>query len=187
MENVFHSGELAVQKMAGEQQMAKMVSRGIKSSIAGGVIPFLRKQPMAFVGSTDMQGRVWLSLLVGEMGFVTVPAAQTIVFDKTMMQSPDIDLFYQNIQQRPEIGILLIDPDSRMRYRINGKATSINNEIRVQVEEAYGNCPKYIQRQVLSLPETVQALPVQITKGDELDNKAIDWIRKADTFYVASQ
>jgi hypothetical protein len=43
---------------------------------------------------------------------------------------------------------LALEPDTRSRIRVNGTAQHTADGILVTVEEAFGNCPKYIQRRV---------------------------------------
>ena len=44
------------------------------------------------------------------------------------------------------IGVLAIQFDSRLRIRLNGLARRTADGILLTVEEAFGNCPKFIQR-----------------------------------------
>lgn len=46
MNNVFHAGELAVQRQAGVADMAARVGRGIKSTILPAAAHFLQERPL---------------------------------------------------------------------------------------------------------------------------------------------
>jgi predicted pyridoxine 5'-phosphate oxidase superfamily flavin-nucleotide-binding protein len=70
MTQVFHAGELAVQTRARGQQMAQRVGKGIHAAVSLAVQHFLHAQQMAVVSSVDTRGRVWVSLLTGEPGFI---------------------------------------------------------------------------------------------------------------------
>lgn len=187
MEDIFHSGELEVQKITGEDIIANSNGRIINNSIVAGAINFIEKQPMVIVSSIDSLGNVWTSLLIGDFGFSKVPNPSTLVFEKKLISSSKDDLFYQNIKENPEIGSLFIELSTRRRFRING-ISSINAEkIEIQIHEAYPNCPKYIQRRVISLPEHFKETNSNIIQGIRLGESEKDWIKSADTIFVGSQ
>ena len=188
MENVFHQGELAVQILAGDEQTAEQIGkRAIKKAIVSGANPFIEQQAMTIVSSRDNNGNLWASALLGEVGFIKIPNKVEVTFDRKMIHSTTSDIFYQNIQTNKEIGLLFIEHATRRRFRVNGKATLTEDKIQVNVLEAYGNCPKYLQRSVFSIPEDVQQVAPIITNGNNLGESEKEWIRKADTFYLATQ
>ncbi len=187
METTYHSGEIEVQKMAGETQMAQRNEKIIGDAIIRGAINFIEKQPTAILTSVDAQGGIWVSLLVGDFGFVKVADEQTLTFDKSKIHSTSADIFYQNIQNNPEVGSLFIELDSRRRYRVNGKIESTDEQFILRVQEAYPNCPKYIQRRVVSLPEHFQATRPEMSQGQQLGETEKFWMSQADTFFVGSQ
>ena len=187
MEQVFHQGETAVQQLAGEYQRAQMVGRAIHSSLYGGASHFIEKQPMAFIGSTDSHGHVWLSLVVGDFGFVKVDHPTEISLDESRIHSSKEDIFFSNIREEKNVGLLFIEPGTRRRFRVNGQVEWKDHEIVIQIGEAYGNCPKYIQRRVFSLPEQSLIVKSKTIEGNQLGASEKSWIQKADTFYVATR
>ena len=70
MSPVFHSGELAVQARAVQRDLADRVGKSIGSAIPPAAQEFLRRQPMAILGTSDPDGRLWASLLTGAPGFM---------------------------------------------------------------------------------------------------------------------
>jgi predicted pyridoxine 5'-phosphate oxidase superfamily flavin-nucleotide-binding protein len=72
-----------------------------------------------------------------------------------------------------EVGLLAIHFASRSRVRVNGVATPRPGGFRLEVKEAYGNCPKYIHSRVPVGP----SIP---------SRRAGDLVGTADTFFVAS-
>jgi predicted pyridoxine 5'-phosphate oxidase superfamily flavin-nucleotide-binding protein len=187
MDQVFHKGEVAVQQMAGEEKRAKMVGRGVNNSIVGMAIPFIRRQLIAFAGSTDQEGQLWLSLLVGQPGFIEVPGVDRIVLNEALIRSDMSDILFDNIAVEPSVGLLFIELARRKRFRVNGKAIKQDNKITIAVSEAYANCPKYIQGRNISLIEQVQEVEPIRSIGSQLGLEEVDWITRADTFYVASR
>lgn len=187
MSEVFHQGEQAVQVMAGEEKVAARVGRMIKSKINGGAFNFIQKQAMAFITSSDEHSKVWVSLLVGEEGFIKVPDEGQVVFDLSKLRSTDKDLLFKNIKIESQVGVLFIEPISRLRFRVNGKATLLGDELKVQAAEAYGNCPKYIQRQHISLPDAQDKAQAYTSTGEQLKTEHLDWVKQADTFYMGTK
>jgi hypothetical protein len=186
MKDAYHSGELEIQHKVGEHDIADRNSVLISNAIVRGAINFVEKQTMAIVGSRNQAGELWASLLVGNVGFVKVPDRGTIVFDTRQLTSNPEDLFFSNIAVDNQIGSLFIELDSRKRLRVNGACTYENSLITFHVHHAYPNCPKYIQRRVISAPEYVERTVSITTEGNELNEEAIRWINGADTLFVAS-
>jgi hypothetical protein len=69
--------------------------------------------------------------------------------------------------------------------RINGTATPTPSGLRIDVEQAYANCPKYIQRRHLErwVADAVAGEPT-VTSG--LDPAGREMVERADTFFVAT-
>lgn len=187
MNEVFHQGERAVQERAGEQLQAGKNSRAIASSIIKGAFNFIEKQPMAIVSSADGEGQVWVSLLIGDFGFVTVPDANSLSINRGMIYSDADDIFFQNLKGNPNIGSLFIELDTRRRFRINGSATQNGDRLDVAVAEAYPNCPQYIQRRVISTPENFSKASAEKVRGTSLSKDQKTWISSSDTLFVGSQ
>ena len=186
MNEVYHSGEIAVQESAGERKMAMSTGRIITDTIIKGAINFIEQQPLSVVSSMDAQGQIWVSLLVGDFGFTEVPRQNALILHTDKIYSPANDLFFENIQHHPTIGALYIELATRRRFRINGQVQRQNQHVFVNISEAYPNCPKYIQKRVMSDPERFIEVEPIITKGDLLTPHQRKWIRKADTLFVGS-
>jgi predicted pyridoxine 5'-phosphate oxidase superfamily flavin-nucleotide-binding protein len=168
---VFHEGERAVQRRAGVERTADQVGRNIMSSIPPEFGEFLRAQPFVVVASQDDDGRVWAALIVGGVGFATVVDDQHVLLATEPFAG--------------RVGILAIDFNTRSRIRLNGTAEPTPEGVLVTVDEAFGNCPKYIQRR---LPVERLEPPRQPTRstGTALDARQRSLITDADTFFIAS-
>ena len=187
MEEVYHPGERAVQRQVGEEHAAGVSGRVITNEVIKGAINFIEKQPMMIVSSQDSQGHVWVSVLIGDFGFVQVPTSTSLRLDENMIRSTTEDIFYQNIQNNPSVGLLFIELTTRRRFRINGIGLRENARIEIAVQEAYPNCPKYIQRRVISLPDHFQQVTATTSHGERLGTAEQIWIKGADTLFVGSQ
>lgn len=186
MNEVFDSGEKEIQGLLGETTIANRNGAVITNSIIKGAINFIEKQPMAIVSSKNKEGEVWISLLIGNYGFTSVPNPNAIAIDLENITSNKNDVFFDNIQHHTRIGSLFIELDTRRRFRINGVSQTKDSQINITIEEAYPNCPKYIQRRVVSLPEHFKKTSATKVEEIKLTKLAIDWIENADTFFIGS-
>ena len=186
MEDVFHKGEREVQRKAGEEFIANSNGRVIANTIIKGAINFISTQPIIVISSADENGAVWTSLLAGDPGFVTVKDEQTILISKASLRSVFDDIFFSNIENKAEVGILFIEPATRRRYRVNGKARLLGDNIEVAVQEAYPNCPKYIQKRFVTFSGDLHKNESDREQGTGLNAEGVDWIKTADTLFVGS-
>ncbi len=182
----FHEGERAVQQRAGETAEADRNGRAINAAIMPGALAFIAQQPMAIFASRDGEGAVWASVVIGEPGFIAASGVDEILIDTNRGGSHEADPLWRNVVERPDVGVLMIEPESRRRLRVNGRMEPLGpGWWRLAVLEAYPNCPQYIQRrnQRVGEPREVDA---PVTFGDVLTEAHRGWITRADTFYVAS-
>ena len=99
----------------------------------------------------------------------------------------DADPLWENLTHDPRIGILVIDLRSRARLRINGRVRfAEEHQLHVDVEQAYPNCPQYIQRRNYRPTPTGQIEPDAVT-GSGLNDEQQAWITDTDTMFVASE
>jgi predicted pyridoxine 5'-phosphate oxidase superfamily flavin-nucleotide-binding protein len=177
----FHDGEREMQRRAGTLGEAEAVGRGVRSELPRGADRFLARQRLAVAASVDTAGRVWASLLTGPPGFVEPVDAGLL---RLAAAPAPGDPLAGNLDARPELGLLVLDPTTRQRMRFNGRALRRPEGLFLLVDQAYGNCPKYIQ---LRRPEgdgEVAAGPPEISK--HLDPGQGSRIARADTFFIAS-
>jgi predicted pyridoxine 5'-phosphate oxidase superfamily flavin-nucleotide-binding protein len=185
IENPYHEGELLTQKRAGELEEGRRNSQMISDSIIHGALKFINQQPLAIMGSLDKELNVWASVLVGQPGFMTAVDEQTVEFDLTRSAENSEDPFWTNIEDQSQVGMLLIELGTRRRLRINGRITrSAPEHLRLEVEAAYPNCPKYIQRRQLTISDSKGSSTPR--RGRFLEDDQLRLIRSADTFFVTS-
>jgi predicted pyridoxine 5'-phosphate oxidase superfamily flavin-nucleotide-binding protein len=181
----YHAGEQEMQRKTGEEIPAYRNGRIIGSHIAPGAVQYIEQQPFMVVSSQDGQGRLWSSVLSGENGYVKVLDEKTLRLDKRLMQSNPADGFWENVQMHPYAGMLFIEPASRRRYRLNGRIRLEQNQLFLTVTQAYVNCPKYIQRRLVTRGET-PVYPAAVSRATGLPQALTSWIQGADTFFVGS-
>lgn len=187
MNDSFHAGEREAQQRAGETAIADRNISVMTDKVIGGARPFIAKQFMGVLSSSDADGKVWASLLFGKPGFLHTDDGSTILIDIPEPERDLSDPFWSNIQAVPDIGMLFIELGSRRRYRVNGRLHRLDAQgAEVAIREAYPNCPKYIQRrQLRQLGEPV--VPVQTAHGTVLRGPVEQIIQQADTLFLASR
>ena len=186
---VFHAGELEIQRRAGASDVAARNGGIVRNQIVSGAIPFLARQSMIVVGREDRSGQLWTTMLFGEPGFITAPEPAELVIDLgSAFDDPD-DPALSNVIANDRLGLVAIELESRRRLRVNGRLTEAGERrLRLQVEESYPNCPKYINRRKLEVASTTeQDSRRTVREGIDLDDPELRaTLTDADTFFVAS-
>ena len=137
---------------------------------------FIESSPMFFLATVDAEGCPDCSYKGGMPGFVRVLNPNTLAF-------PDYDgngMFKSlgNILVNPHVGMLFIDFEHPDRMRINGTATARDDDpllseypgaqliIRVQAEQIFPNCPRYIH------------IILADSRGTRKTCPAVDWVSR---------
>lgn len=180
MTTMYHEGELAVQSRAGVQAMAQRIGRGIHNAIPPIGQAFIEDQIMAVAGSVDEEGKVWASVLMDFPGFLQAVDDQHIKIRATPIAG---DPLAQNMEHGSRVGLIVIDLASRQRVRLNGMSQPQSEGFLLNIEQAYSNCPKYIQ---IRTPRYVERGQPTFQSADELSPDQQTWIGTADTFFIAS-
>ena len=181
----YHKGELAAQELANEGKMALRNARLIINSILPGASRFIENQSFAIITTLDKEKQVWVSIIAGYPGFVKSPEQHTLELHLDKLLSNPADNFKEHLSHHSYLGILLIEPISRRRYRINGPVCVDKKLITLTVEQAYANCPKYIQKREVEAHEPKSYRQDKV-EGKELNEELKQWIESADTFFVGS-
>lgn len=184
----FHSAEVAVQERLGIAELVAKYSEGfIRSVMPEQHRKFYSELPFVVLGVTDHKGYPWPIPLFGQAGFIQSPNEITLHFTglPSLINTLDIEFITGK-----KIGILGIQLSTRRRNRVNGVIQIIGDDsFSIQVEQSFGNCPKYIQKRELTWVSHSQSLP---QNPDEklttaIDVNAIALIEDADTFFIASR
>lgn len=192
MTSPFHPGELTVQARAGVTAAARRVGGIIQSTIPAPVGAFLARQQLAILGSADVDGPVWASLLTGGPGAFRATDPHTLRI--AAAPAPADPLAATLARGAPfDAGVLVIDLATRRRLRVNGTAApAADGGLVIRVREVYGNCPKYIQQRVLApraggapVPRVPNVDPPPRAAG--LSDAQRAWIACADTCFLASR
>ncbi|RST45673.1 pyridoxamine 5'-phosphate oxidase family protein [Variovorax sp. DXTD-1] len=179
----FHAGERALQTLAGSREvMAAAGSRVIRDFMPDQHRDFFAQLPFLVVGSIDARLQPWASVLAAPTGFAHSPDPTHLRIDALPMVD---DPLAGQLVQGASLGLLGIQPHTRRRNRMNGNVEAIDaTGFMVEVQQSFGNCPKYIQAREPLFAAGQAAAPAQ--RLDGLDDAARALIARADTFFIAS-
>ncbi|MEU8058327.1 pyridoxamine 5'-phosphate oxidase family protein [Microbispora bryophytorum] len=173
-----HAGEIAVQRRTGVR-LAEHGSARVRAEIPEVAARFLESQRMVVIGTEDREGRVWAAPLTGRPGFVAPSGDRTILVDAVPV-APLAGVF----DDEHDIGMLAVEPWTRRRMRVNGRARRDGDHLIVRTEQVYSNCPKYLQKRAIA--EDLEPGERTSRSGDRLSEAQREWIRAADTFFIAT-
>lgn len=189
MKSVFHAGERAVQERAGVAEMASRVGNSIHTLLPPVAQEFLQHQRMVIIASRDAEEQIWASLLTGKPGFVHPIDEQTVFIEAEPLPGDPLRYILETNHQAgtdADTGMLAIELATRKRMRVNGKSEYFPGKgFALYVQQAYSNCPKYIQvRKVV--PEVTPTTAPVVQQGKQLSVAQQLWVTEADTFFIAS-
>jgi ferredoxin-NADP reductase/predicted pyridoxine 5'-phosphate oxidase superfamily flavin-nucleotide-binding protein len=181
----FHRGEHAVQQRLGvREQMERFGSRVIRDHMPQQHREFYQQLPFIFVGHADAQGWPWASILFNDVGFISSPDNKTLTLNaQPVLGDPLADSLVPNTR----LGLLGIELLTRRRNRLAAHIIeSAGQKISLQIDQAFGNCPQYIQHRDIERVEDKTSPASTVTTLEKLDARAQALIASSDTFFVAS-
>ncbi len=179
----FHEGELAVQTRAGVRTQAARLGTAMLSvpDLKGGISSFLAERDFAVITARDADGRLWTSPLLGQPGFLE---ARDRTLTVHTVADPGDPLHALGADQ--PVGMLVIDFATRRRVRVNGTLTDTGaEELLITVDQAFGNCPKYIQQRQLAPTDGGDASITPI-RSTTFGGEDAALIAAADTFFLGT-
>lgn len=174
----FHRGELAVQRRAGvTSDAARLAGMLAPAHLDGGVARFLAQREFAALTSRDHDGRLWISPLLGPAGFLDAHGTTLDVHALPTGTDPAVG---------QPVGLIAVEFAIRRRLRVNGTLTSIGPDgLSIEADQAYGNCPSYIQQRVVERDSAAENSS-EVTTSDGLSPTQQALIRNADTFFLGT-
>lgn len=182
---VWHEGELFIQEKLGvAERMASVGQRVIRDHMPDQHRGFYAQLPFIVLGSVDEAGAPWASFLEGRSGFITSPDPTTLEINAG---ADPTDPAEPGLRPGKPVGLLGIELHTRRRNRMNGVVGAAEQGFRVDVEQSFGNCPRYIQlRDWHWARDAAAPHPVKVEALTALDEEARAMIAGADSFFVAS-
>jgi hypothetical protein len=182
----WHAGEKQLQERVGvAERMEAFGRKVIRDQMPDQHRDFYRQLPFMLFAAVDAEGRPWASILEGVPGFAHSPEPRLLQLDSRPQAG---DPAAAALSVGAAIGMLGIELHTRRRNRLNGHIRQIDERgLSVAVEQAFGNCPQYIQLRQFEFsrsPSAVVPSPAEQLNG--LDDAARELIASADTCFVAS-
>lgn len=182
MAAAFHDGELTVQQRAGVRaQAARLAVMLAPPNLDGGMHEFLAQREFAVITGRDHEHRLWTSPLFADPGFLDAHGTTLRVHATPAPGDP-----LSALESGQSVGLLAIEFATRRRVRVNGTlAHADNHELAITVDQAYGNCPRYIQQRHLDHVGSTSAAG-QVSHSESLTAEHIQQITHADTFFLGT-
>lgn len=180
----FHAGEVALQARLGLHERMAAVGRTVIRDYAPDQHRELFTQlPTMLLGAIDAHGQPWATMLSGPPGFVISPDARTLyVRDLPRHDDPVSALLHTG----SPVGLLGLQPHTRRRNRMNGRVADLReNGFSVEVQQSFGNCPKYIQAREPSAATHRRPAPARL-ESSRLSAEAAALLASADTLFIAT-
>ncbi len=184
----FNAAEKAIQARLGIADIVEEQTRGfIRPTMPIQHQEFFAQLPWVMIAAIDSQGQPWLTPIVGQPGFIQTPSDTQF----TISQHPSMAEALQ-LQLSPgnKIGVLGIELPTRRRNRMNGRiVASKHTGLSIQVEQSYGNCPKYIQQRQINheISGETTIADQRVNRSQHIDTRAQAILESADTFFIASR
>ncbi|WDE13534.1 pyridoxamine 5'-phosphate oxidase family protein [Thalassomonas haliotis] len=181
----FHQGERALQtRMGVREQMERFGRRVIRNFMPEQHRQFYRQLPYVFIGHGDKDGWPWASILFNKPGFINSPDEKTLIINTRGVEG---DPLQQAIKTGIRLGLLGIELNTRRRNRLAAHISRTSEQgFTLAVDQAFGNCPKYIKPRELRGMPARDMPPVLVNDFTSFDDQAKALIEKSDTFFVAS-
>lgn len=181
----FHRGEHEAQTRLGvREKMERFGSRVIRDHMPDQHRQFYEQLPYIFAGHADENGWPWASILFNDPGFMQSPDPKTLQINATPVAG---DPLTEALHQGTRIGLLGIELSTRRRNRLAAHVVKSNeSQFTLAVDQAFGNCPQYIQKRPLEKRDASSMPAISVDEISEFDVRARNFIASADTFFVAS-
>lgn len=180
----FHDGELAVQRRAGVRSEAGRLIRMLEAGeLSAGIAGFLAQRSFLVITGRDRCGVLWTSPLLGSPGFLEVRSETELAVHAVI---PPGDPLHE-LAAGQKLGLTTVEFATRRRVRINGTLTATaGDRLTIEVEQAYGNCPQYIQQRLLEPSQDSGRDRAGARLATALADDDIRLIRSADTFFLGT-
>ncbi|GGP26507.1 pyridoxamine 5'-phosphate oxidase family protein [Silvimonas amylolytica] len=181
----FHGASRQIQARMGlGDKMGLIGQRTIRAYLPQQHQDFYPQLPFLLVGSVDQRGQAWASMLAAQPGFASALDATHLRVGALPLAG---DPLAQNLAVGAYLGVLGIELPTRRRNRLNGQVSVISEDgFVIAVDQAFGNCPKYIQSRDAHFVEPGADHPGAPVWLDELDDAAKALIARADTLFIAT-
>jgi predicted pyridoxine 5'-phosphate oxidase superfamily flavin-nucleotide-binding protein len=184
--SIYHDQECALQAHYGMRDRIEAMSQRLMwREITPAQQAFFSRQSALVLGTMDLRGRPWATVVAGDPGFIATCDGHTLNIGAVPAAG---DPVRASLNSTTLVGGLGIDFDTRERHRFSGRVSAIDcalPTLAVGIDLSYHNCPKYIQPQSAPLTDAVLAWgpPVELST---FDHRARELVANASTAFIAS-
>lgn len=181
---VFHAGEKRMhEKLDISERTQKVGQLLIRDHMPDQHRDFFANLISIHLGALDNNGHPWAIMRTGEAGFISSPNNKQLRIASKPLSGEPNDLA---LGQGAKISVVGIEFETRRRNRANATISSTDtNILTLDIDQSYGNCPKYIQLRNGSQVKAAPSQNIQVdSKLSAVDKKQIE---SADTLLIASR
>ena len=181
----FHRGEQLLQERLGvREKMERFGRKVIRDFMPRWHRDFYQQLPFVLVGHADDQGWPWASMLFNPPGFISSRDEHSVSINAVPVAG---DPLVNSLKVGVRLGLLGIELPTRRRNRLAAHISEVSDEgVDLIVDQAFGNCPKYIQDRELVIVDPNTILAPEVEPITTLSSEARSLIERSDTFFVAS-
>jgi len=181
----FHKGEQYIQNKLGvRDRMERFGQQVIRDYLPQEHRDFYQQLPYVFVGHADKQGWPWASMLFNQQSLMESPHPERLIINAEPVTG---DPFQGSLNDGLKVGLLGIELETRRRNRISAHIENMSETgLSLGIDQAFGNCPQYIQPRTLSWVKGAAEAQQTVEKITAFDHAALKLIGCSDTFFVAS-
>ena len=132
----------------------------------GGISGFLAERDFAVLTARDADGRLWTSALIASAGFLEARDREL-----TVHAAPGSGDALHGLAEGQAVGTLTY---------------AGTDELQIVVDQAFGNCPKYIQQRRLVHTESSEPATERLVRSATLGDEDVALIARADTFFLGT-
>ena len=162
MNELYHDGARELQDRFDTRRLADRLEQvKVHATITAEDRAFIERMDMLFLATADADGRPQCSYKGGDPGFVAVLDEHTVAFPN--YDGNGMYLSVGNLRVNPHVGLLFVNfgGEPPRRLRLNGSASIEPDDpllarfpgaqfvVRVQAQQVFPNCPRYIHRMQL--------------------------------------
>ncbi|KAL4263243.1 FAD-binding FR-type domain-containing protein [Pleurotus pulmonarius] len=197
----WHRGERAIQEKLGYRAAMAMAFAAIDGDMPEQHREFyVTRLPFVPVTTLDELGRPWGSILAGasgEPGFIQSPSDAKLVLDTQVWEG---DPLLQNSElfgkkDKMLVAGIGVEFSTRRRNKFAGWISKLEKkgpqiQLQLDVNEAIGNCPKYINvRDLVPHPQVspkIMHRELSLSPADRLPDEIVRFILDADTVFIGT-
>jgi predicted pyridoxine 5'-phosphate oxidase superfamily flavin-nucleotide-binding protein/ferredoxin len=185
VQSPFHKGEQYIQtKLGVRERMERFGQQVIRDYLPQEHRDFYERLPYVFAGHADKNGWPWASMLFNQQSLMASRHPERLSINAKPING---DPLHDSLTEGLKVGLLGIELETRRRNRLSAHVKEIlETGLTLGVDQAFGNCPQYIQPRTLTWLECAADEQQNVEKITAYDNAALKLIGCSDTFFVAS-